>query len=454
MNALSYISEQLAPVPIIQDSNKSKSPEDNNSNIDDNTSTPSNNIPTRQEIKNIATTDTATAHKDEGAADVSSSNSEHTTAIHDGTTKEINDDTTSLLFKVLKSKTVHVLWICLVFFPRYLVVKPLYFIWIVISLPLALVESGIRLKNRPLEKPVPKPQDDNSLKPIVEEDLVNGDEFIFQRDTIKGTFVKTSSRSHTSTPLRNTHSSQGRNEKQQLHDSLSDINSSSGNTIFGSKKMGKFLFPKKLIPKSIKYSGRKKILVIDLDETLIHSVSRGTTHVNSSQGHIIEVKFASSGVSTLYYVHKRPYCDLFLGRVSDWYDIAIFTASMKEYADPVIDWLESSFPGKFVRRLYRNDCTLRDGVGYIKDLSIFTKPRTDVKAPTQEIGLNEIIIIDNSPVSYAMNVDNAIQVEGWINDQTDTDLLNLIPFLESLRYTTDVRNILCLKNGEKSFGIA
>ena len=50
-----------------------------------------------------------------------------------------------------------------------------------------------------------------------------------------------------------------------------------------------------------------------------------------------------------------------------------------------------------------------------------------------------------------MNVDNAIQVEGWINDPTDTDLLNLLPLLEALRFTTDVRNILGLRYGEKAF---
>lgn len=67
--------------------------------------------------------------------------------------------------------------------------------------------------------------------------------------------------------------------------------------------------------------------------------------------------------------------------------------------------------------------------------------------------LDDVIIIDNSPVSYAMNVDNAIQVEGWISDPTDTDLLNLLPFLEAMRYSTDVRNILALKHGEKAFNI-
>ena len=73
-------------------------------------------------------------------------------------------------------------------------------------------------------------------------------------------------------------------------------------------------------------SGRltQKTLVLDLDETLIHSMAKGG---RMSTGHMVEVKLntlvAADGSSTLgpqhpilYYVHKRPHCDDFLRRVS------------------------------------------------------------------------------------------------------------------------------------------
>ena len=47
-----------------------------------------------------------------------------------------------------------------------------------------------------------------------------------------------------------------------------------------------------------------------------------------------------------------------------------------------------------------------------------------------------------------LNVDNAIPIEGWINDPTDNDLLHLIPILEALQYVTDVRALLTLRRGE------
>lgn len=66
----------------------------------------------------------------------------------------------------------------------------------------------------------------------------------------------------------------------------------------------------------------QKTLIIDLDETLIHSLSKGG---RMGTGHMVEVKlntYPGSGGNPgpqhpiLYYVHKRPHCDDFLRRVS------------------------------------------------------------------------------------------------------------------------------------------
>lgn len=46
--------------------------------------------------------------------------------------------------------------------------------------------------------------------------------------------------------------------------------------------------------------------------------------------------------------------------------------------------------------------------------------------------------------------DNAVPIEGWISDPTDNDLLNLIPLLEGLQYSIDVRALLSLRLGQPS----
>ncbi|CRG85215.1 Nuclear envelope morphology protein 1 [Talaromyces islandicus] len=191
----------------------------------------------------------------------------------------------------------------------------------------------------------------------------------------------------------------------------------------------------------------QKTLVLDLDETLIHSLAKGG---RMSSGHMVEVKLAAPVAAPvppgeppatlgpqhpiLYYVHKRPHCDEFLRKVCKWYKLVVFTASVQEYADPVIDWLEQE--RKFFHaRYYRQHCTLRNGA-FIKDLS------------SVEPDLSKVMILDNSPVSYIFHEDNAIPIEGWISDPTDSGLLNIVPLLEALQYVTDVRAFLALRRGE------
>ncbi|POS86456.1 hypothetical protein EPUL_001708 [Erysiphe pulchra] len=186
----------------------------------------------------------------------------------------------------------------------------------------------------------------------------------------------------------------------------------------------------------------QKTLVLDLDETLIHSMAKGG---KMSTGNMVEVRLNTvlvAGEKTslglqhpiLYWVNKRPHCDEFLRLVCKWYNLIIFTASVQEYADPVIDLLEQDRK-LFSGRYYRQHCTQRHGA-YIKDLSSI------------ESDLSKVMILDNSPLSYMFHQENAIPIEGWINDPTDNDLLHLIPLLESLQYVTDVRTFLGLRGGE------
>lgn len=158
--------------------------------------------------------------------------------------------------------------------------------------------------------------------------------------------------------------------------------------------------PRPLVPRrqpsyTLSYSAEapKKTLIIDLDETLIHSMAKGG---RMSTGHMVEVRLggpvSSSGVQIgpgvpiLYYVHERPGCHDFLRKVTKWYNLVVFTASVQEYADPVIDWLERERK-YFSSRYYRQHCTFRNGA-YIKDLA------------QVEPDLSKVMILDNSPMSY------------------------------------------------------
>jgi CTD nuclear envelope phosphatase 1 len=78
-------------------------------------------------------------------------------------------------------------------------------------------------------------------------------------------------------------------------------------------------------------------------------------------------------------------------------------------------------------------CTQVDG-NFIKNLSV-----------TKE-DPSKVFIVDNSPIAYALNSDSAIPISGWSSDPNDEALLDLLPFLDALRFANDVRSVLSLRN--------
>ncbi|KAJ3223589.1 Nuclear envelope morphology protein 1 [Clydaea vesicula] len=181
-----------------------------------------------------------------------------------------------------------------------------------------------------------------------------------------------------------------------------------------------------LIKRYKKPSFKLKTLVLDLDETLIHSTSRMASRKHD---HMVEVLIDKH--ICMYYVYKRPHVDYFLQKVSEWYKVVIFTASMAEYADPVIDWLDKS-KTLISSRYFRQSCTLMRGV-FLKDLTVIDQD------------LSNVCLIDNSSASFSLQMDNAIPIESWLSDKNDVALLDLLPFLEALRFCHDVRSILSLR---------
>ncbi|EME29598.1 Carboxy-terminal domain RNA polymerase II polypeptide A small phosphatase 2 [Galdieria sulphuraria] len=170
----------------------------------------------------------------------------------------------------------------------------------------------------------------------------------------------------------------------------------------------------------------RKTLVLDLDETLVHSSFDDSKHESD-----FTLNLDISNISMTLFVKKRPWCDEFLQKVSQIFEIIIFTASLPAYADPVIDMLCDSAniePLPSSHRLFRDSCEY-DTVqsGYVKKLSSLGRD------------LSKTIIVDNSPAAYVYNIDNAIPIESFVDDMNDNELLNILPWLLSLNVADDVR---------------
>merc|ERR1712130_525591 len=188
-------------------------------------------------------------------------------------------------------------------------------------------------------------------------------------------------------------------------------------------------YPQSLLPPPKPEHVGKKCLVLDLDETLVHSSFKPIPKPDF----IIPVEI--DRVVHHVYVLKRPYVDEFLLRASKCYEIVIFTASLSKYADPLLDKLD--IHNVIEHRLFRESCVIH-GTAYVKDMRRLRRK------------LKDTIIVDNSPPSYMFQPCNAVPIASWFDDQSDTQLLDFCPVLETtMREIDDVRKLLDADN--KSF---
>jgi len=166
----------------------------------------------------------------------------------------------------------------------------------------------------------------------------------------------------------------------------------------------------------------KKCLVIDLDETLVHSSFKAVGKCDF----IVPVEI--DHVVHNVYVLVRKGAVEFLNECAKHYEMVLFTASLSKYADPLLDLLDE---GKTIDyRLFRDSC-VQIGYSYVKDLTTLGRK------------MSEVMIIDNSPQSYRFQPRNAIPITSWFDDPDDTELLDLLPVLRTtLKKCEDVRDIL------------
>jgi Dullard-like phosphatase family protein len=187
--------------------------------------------------------------------------------------------------------------------------------------------------------------------------------------------------------------------------------------------------PNRLLNSQMKINGLlppkisdKKTLVLDLDETLVHS---GFLPFSCPSDVVIKIELENE----IHDIHVlvRPGVKEFLEKMSKKYEIVIFTASLAKYADPLLDIIDKQ--GYCPFRLFREHCTLIN-TAFVKDLKRLGRE------------LKDIIIVDNSPISYALNPDNGLPILSWFEDKNDRELFNITPILEFLSEVNDVRDYI------------
>ena len=160
---------------------------------------------------------------------------------------------------------------------------------------------------------------------------------------------------------------------------------------------------------------KKFTLVLDLDETLIHYSK--------------EIQIGNN-ILKKGTVQYRPGLFEFFESVSQFFELIVFTVGIAEYANPIIDSMETN--GKiFSSRLYRDHAIIHQN-DYVKDISRIGRD------------LSRIIIVDDKPFNFCLQKENGIAIKpyyGKKEESNDLSLINLIPILLKItrEYSGDVR---------------
>jgi RNA polymerase II subunit A small phosphatase-like protein len=165
----------------------------------------------------------------------------------------------------------------------------------------------------------------------------------------------------------------------------------------------------------------RKLLVLDLDETLIYASTRP---LPQGAGCMIGP----------YFVYKRPHVDTFITGCFEIFDVAVWTSSSPAYAAGVVGAL---FPRPPAFIWASDRCTLQ--IDWETREQCHLKKLAKLKRHGYDLA--RVITVDDSPEKHAQNYGNLVRVIPWTGDPEDDELPKLLRYLRTLRDVEDVRRV-------------
>ncbi|XP_026193337.1 uncharacterized protein LOC34618695 [Cyclospora cayetanensis] len=167
--------------------------------------------------------------------------------------------------------------------------------------------------------------------------------------------------------------------------------------------------------------------------------------------------FDPNAPQAILYVYHRPFVKRLLRELRDSgkFEVIAFTAALPEYANPILDTLEEE-ERLFDHRLYRHHCcraprthnpckeAATGAAGaeeslwpFAGDMHYYVKDLAYVAANRD---LRRCVLLDNSPVSFAAQLENGIYLRPFCGDPGDDELKCLSSMLFQLHKLEDVRS--------------
>jgi len=197
----------------------------------------------------------------------------------------------------------------------------------------------------------------------------------------------------------------------------------------------------------------KGLLLLDLDETLIHSEEFPRTQPSTKE---FDFKVGFEGEPYWYMSKKRPFLDEFIKFAFENFDVGVWTASTEDYATIVLENIGID-KSKLKCFYTRENCGM--GLDYesnsyygVKNLQklkkrAWAKPYTTKVGQTRE--LDRILIVDDIADTAIYNRSNLVLIKPFYFDDNeslnitnnDTELLKLISYLQKIKDEPNYRAI-------------
>ncbi len=167
----------------------------------------------------------------------------------------------------------------------------------------------------------------------------------------------------------------------------------------------------------------RPLLILDLDETLVWAA-------DDQRPAVFDFK------AFRYFVTNRPHLDVFVDRVFEWFELAVWTSSDGLYASRIVSQVFAS--GAELQFVWsRSKCTERYDQEtrepyYLKDLN---------KVKRKGFDLRRVLILDDSPEKVHRHYGNHIWVRPFEGQPNDQELFDILPFLDWLKDQPDFRRI-------------
>lgn len=183
------------------------------------------------------------------------------------------------------------------------------------------------------------------------------------------------------------------------------------------------------------YKYNDKLLILDIDETLIHSSEKQLDRLPD-----FELNFGLEK----YFVYKRPGLQEFILQCSKWFCLGIWTSSGSDYAREVI---KNIFTDNYN---YNYNYSFKLEFIFTRERCLFKRnPELDVievfkplkKVKRRGFLLDSVLIVDDIAQTFKYNYGNGILVKEYRGEEDDIELFLLWKYLQMISREEDVRII-------------